>query len=97
MVTPRLGQQHLLIVAGSACMVAAVNDVVQQTIRRNQWTTVFAPAQTDPCLQIADYCTWAIQRKWESVNQRDDRSYKLIKDKIDYEFDFWEKGRTKYY
>ncbi|HEV3094413.1 MAG TPA: hypothetical protein VGY30_07850 [Solirubrobacteraceae bacterium] len=31
------------------------------------------------CLVIADYCTWAIQRRWE----RDDRrSHQLLADKI---------------
>jgi hypothetical protein len=30
---------------------------------------------SDPCLWAADYCTWAIQRKWE---RRDERAYELI-------------------
>jgi hypothetical protein len=75
----------------------AVNDAVQQTIPRNQWTTNFCAAGCDPCLQIADYCTWAIQRKWESKNQTDVKSYHLIKDKIYYERDFWAHGSKHYY
>lgn len=46
----------------------------------------FRPAIADPCLQVADYCAWAIQRKWE----RDDkRSYALIEDRVTYEYNLW--------
>src|SRR5271156_2186882 len=72
----------------------AVNDVVHQTIKRQQWATSFWPAHADPCLQLADYCTWAIQRKWE---RGDARSYDLIKSRITYEFELWKKGTTHYY
>ena len=50
--------------------------------------------ESDPCLQIADYCTWAIQRKWEG---NDPRSHVLIADKIRSEFDVWQRGTTYYY
>lgn len=72
----------------------SVRDVVKQKIRRKQWAAAFWPCQTDPCLQVADYCTWAIQRKWE---MGDTRSYELISDKINYEFELWERGTTHYY
>ena len=72
----------------------AVNDVVQQHISRSQWRTSFCPCACDPCLQIADYCTWAIQRKWE---RGDERSYKLIKNMITYEYELWERGTKHYY
>ena len=72
----------------------AVNDVVQQTVRRTPWATTFCPCAADPCLQVADYCTWAIQRKWE---RDDDRSYALIADRITYEFDLWEHGTQHFY
>jgi hypothetical protein len=54
----------------------------------------FWPYESDPCLQVADYCTWAIQRKWE---RGDARSHALIASKINTEFDVWEIGRTYYY
>jgi Protein of unknown function (DUF3800) len=72
----------------------AVNDVIQQHLDRSRWRTSFCPCSCDPCLQVADYCTWAIQRKWE---RNDARSYNLIKDRIVYEFDLWRHGRTHYY
>lgn len=75
----------------------AVDDVMRQTIRDKEWRTDFPPAHADPCLQVADYCAWAIQRKWESPNQRDIRSYDLISDRITYEYDLWERGNDHYY
>lgn len=71
----------------------AVRSVVRSKIKSSQWVSAFWPCQTDPCLQIADYCTWAIQRKWE---RGDSRAYDLIKDRINYEYDLWAHG-TKYY
>lgn len=72
----------------------AIKDVMEQTsraslIRVNMW-----PAAIDPCLQVADYCSWAIQRKWE---RGDTRSYELIKSKIRSEYDLFARGTTRYY
>ena len=71
-----------------------VRDVMSQvspsfTTRTAQW-----PASADTGLQIADYCCWAIQRKWE---MGDDRSYNLIRDKVYSEFDVFRRGTTLYY
>lgn len=74
----------------------SVRDVVSQRLKRNLWRVAFWPCQTDPCLQVADYCTWAIQRYWES-GQKDDRSYKLIKSKINYEYELFKPGKNYYY
>ena len=45
-------------------------------------------------LQIADYCNWAIFRKW---SRRDMRSYDLIKSAVRSEFDIFRTGTTFYY
>ncbi len=45
-------------------------------------------------LQIADYCNWAIFKKWESEK---DLFYKKIKKLIRSEFDIFQKGGDKYY
>ena len=51
-------------------------------------------AASNPILQVADYCAWAIRRKWE----RDDvRSYTLIENRIESEFDVFRGGATTYY
>lgn len=73
---------------------AALNDVVQQTIPSMAWRTSFWPTSSDPCLLIADYCAWAIQRKWE---HGDARSHALIANKIATEFDLWRSGNTQFY
>jgi hypothetical protein len=72
----------------------SVRDVCRQVVRRESCKSAFWPSSTDPCLQIADYCTWAIQRKWE---RGDTRSYDLIDKKINYEFDLWSHGQTHHY
>lgn len=76
---------------------SAVDDVMRQTMRVKKWKTDFLPAGSDPCLQVADYCAWALQRKWESPDQRDCRSYDLIKDRITYEYDLWARGTSHHY
>jgi hypothetical protein len=73
---------------------SAVDDVMHQTMRVKEWKTDFMPAAADPGLQVADYCAWAFQRKWEGG---DTRSYDLIKDRITYEYDLWQKGKDHHY
>lgn len=79
---------------GQASYTAAVNDVLQQTVRRQQWRTFFPRAVAEPCLQIADYCAWAVQRKWE---RGEHIWYDIIKSKIATEFDLWRFGQNYYY
>lgn len=81
---------------GQADFSEAVNDVLSQTqqIDSGSWRTVFCSSASDPCLQVADYCTWAIQRKWE---RSDTRSYALIQSKVRYEFDTWKHGTKHHY
>lgn len=74
----------------------AIEDVMRQTMRVKDWKTDFRPCAADPCLQVADYCAWAVQRKWES-NGKDCKSYDLMKDRLSYEFDLWARGSTHYY
>jgi hypothetical protein len=73
---------------------AAIDDVVHRLSPCSSHRVAFWPAESDPCLQVADYCTWAIQRKWE---RGDDRSYVLIVPKVRSEFDVWRRGRITYY
>lgn len=72
----------------------AVEDVMQQTAPTRALQVDMWPAAVDPCLQVADYCSWAIQRKWE---RGDERSYNLIKDKIWSEYDLFRAGNTLFY
>lgn len=45
-------------------------------------------------LQVADYCNWAIYKKWTTG---DLRSYELVKAGIQSEFDIFKTGETYYY
>lgn len=72
----------------------AVNNVVQQIIPRERWVVDFPQSNAEPCLQIADYCCWAIQRKWERGCEL---SHAIIRPKIVTEFDLWRVGTTHYY
>lgn len=45
-------------------------------------------------LQIADYCTWALYRKW---NGRDTRSSQHIQRAVTSEFDIFKSGTVHYY
>jgi hypothetical protein len=78
-----------------AAFLSAIDDVMGQTLRGVKWKTNFCPAGSDPCLQVADYCAWAIQRKWEA--KQDTRSYDRIKHKICSEFDLWSNGTKHHY
>ncbi len=102
-VAPRIANadDELLVIAASigtkkelGSFRGGVRDVMRQV--SPSFTTAIAqwPANTDTGLQIADYCSWAIQRKWE---RNDERSYDLIRDKISSEYDAFSRGITHYY
>jgi hypothetical protein len=95
------GADKLMITAAAlgtnktrAAFKEAVNNTIQQTAQRQNWECCFIDSAKDPLLWAADYCAWAIQRKWE---KGDVRSYDLIKGKIKTEFDLWQIGTTRYY
>jgi hypothetical protein len=102
-VAPRIAtrQDRLLVTAASlgtkrkrGLFHQAVDSVVFQVAPCASYRVAFWPFQSDPCLQVADYCTWAIQRKWEG---NDARSHVIIAPKIASEYDVWSIGRTNYY
>lgn len=72
----------------------SLKDVIQQCVPDIPWAVDFRPSMACPMLQAADYCAWAVQRKWE---RKDTRAFDLIADRMDYEYDLWEKGTTHYY
>jgi hypothetical protein len=77
-----------------AAFKAGVNEAAQQVLAREKWEIAFHESCKDPLLWVADYCSWAIQKKWE---HGDRRSYDLIANKIKTEFDLFEPGLRKYY
>ena len=102
-VAPRVAtkQDEMLVIAASiatkqkaATFDDAIKDVMGQTAPTIALEHAIWPAASDPCLQVADYCSWAIQRKWE---RGDARSYDLIKNKIRTEYDLFRSGTKTYY
>ena len=73
----------------------SLKDVQRQSFQGGEPCVVdFRPCSSDPCLQLADYCAWAIQRKWE---QNDIRSYEIVQGRITREYDLWARGTKHYY
>src|SRR5262249_6320630 len=92
---------RLLITAASigtkkerATFIDSLSSVMAQTVSKIPWAVDFRPSHCDPCLQVADYCAWAIQQKWE---RNDLRSYELIKDRITYEYELWKHATKLWY
>jgi Protein of unknown function (DUF3800) len=56
----------------------AVDDAVRASAHCPH-RVAFWPNMSEPCLVVADYCTWAIQRRWE---RNDRRSHELITHQI---------------
>lgn len=79
-----------------AAFKKALDDSISSSKIVTDWHSDFPSCASDPCLQVADYCAWAIARKWET-DGKDTRSYDIISDKISYEHDLWKDGATHYY
>lgn len=74
-----------------AAMFEVATQVMPHTARARvaSWS-----AASDPCLQAADYCCWAIQRKWE---RGDERSHALIASRVRSEVDVWSDAMLHHY
>jgi hypothetical protein len=77
----------------------AVRRVVEQHAKVDTVRVAFWRARSDPCLWLADYCCWAIQRKWEYLwkGSPDRRSYSLISGNLSSEFDIFQGGKKLFY
>lgn len=73
---------------------SAINDVAQKALRGVTWRTTFWSASSDPCLQVADYCAWAIQRAFE---RGDDRRLRQIEHNILTCYDMYALSERHYY
>ena len=62
---------------------ATVENIVDAQAPPGILASAMWPSATAPLLQVADYCAWAMQRKWE---RSDVRAYNLIRDRIASEF-----------
>lgn len=91
-VIPAVATEHdeLLVVSASietkmkpSLVREALTDVVQQVSPTERWHAAVWPAHAETGLQLADYCAWAIARKWESGNTD---YYDLIAEKVRTEY-----------
>lgn len=94
-------QDQLLVVAASIgtrqrrlAFRGAVHDVMTQVTPTVEMQTAAWRDDSDTGLQVADYCAWALKRKWEDD---DVRSYSQIRGKIRSEFDVFRLGTHRYY
>ncbi|MQC17481.1 MAG: hypothetical protein DWG80_00205 [Chloroflexi bacterium] len=92
---------ELLVVAAEISLNAkrqayhqALKAAMQQVSPQTVFEAASWPAATDLCTQAADYCGWAVLRKWESG---DTRSYARIAKKIGREYDLFQRGTTEFY
>jgi len=68
---------------------------VHPYLRRGQpYNVMLHHSMSHPYLQIADYCGWAIQRRWE---QQDDRPRNRIRGLLKSEFDVFAIGTERFY
>jgi hypothetical protein len=77
----------------------AIEKAVKQTLSRmlptgTKYRILHHASKSCAGLQVADYCNWAIFRKWE---RGDLRSYDLIRSGIQSEFDIFKSGHRYYY
>ena len=77
----------------------AVEKAVKQTLSRmppddTSYRMFHHDSKSNVGIQVADYCTWAIARKWKSG---DERSYNVIKQAIRTEFDIFRNDTKRYY
>lgn len=73
---------------------AVLNDVAQQVLPGSRWQTTFWQSSSDPCLQVADYLAWAVQRK---VERNDARHHSLIAHHICSEYDIFRTSELHHY
>lgn len=71
----------------------ALEAAVQKTGLKTKCTALWS-SSSDPCLQVADYYAWAIQRKLE---RGDRRYYDLIRHHIRSEYDIFRRSERRYY
>lgn len=79
---------------GKAAFRAAFNEVFEQVRPHENFTLDFPMAASDPCLQAADYCAWAICRKWEHGKED---FFAHIQGFVRSEFDLWKHGKVLQY
>jgi len=98
----RLGAcPEVMVVAASINTKAkqtAYHDALRVAIKdvapRVPYSSAFWPASSDLCIQAADYCGWAVMRKWEVG---DTSYYDRIRDHVGRQYDLFGRGTKRYF
>jgi hypothetical protein len=94
------GDEVMVVVSsiGTHRLRAAYRTSVQQAIRQSSWAVdppvMFAPAEADPALQVADYMLWATMRWWD---RGDSRALAPVRSKVRSQVDLFARGAVHYY
>jgi hypothetical protein len=98
---PRFKHAKKIVIVLSSLFTKDKNQFIRKILSLQLANTAHVPYliyfhenKSDINCQIADYCGWAIARKWE---KGDSRSYELIKGKIRNQFDLFARGNSTYY
>jgi hypothetical protein len=98
---PRLRRDELIVIAADlnikkqrSAFQSAVTDVIAQCMPGQRHHVGFWKSESEHGLQAADYCLWAISRKFE---RGDARSFEIIKGRVRSEFDLFRSGTTHHY
>lgn len=90
-----------VVVIVSHLFTKAKNEAIDGALRQDlvdfaqiPYQIYFHQNKSDHNCQITDYCAWAIGTKWE---RNENRSYELIRTRIDLEFDMFRYGTMEYY
>ncbi len=79
---------------GKAAFKQAIHNSAQQVMDAENWEVAFVQSSEDPCLWLADYCGWAMQRKYELACEK---AYEYISSKVRSEFNMFRSGTKHFY
>lgn len=72
-----------------------IKSILKQSINpHGKFRVMHHSSKSNMCLQITDYVSWSIFRKWERL---DTRSYDQIKKSLKSEFEIFKTGKNEYY
>jgi hypothetical protein len=72
----------------------AFKSYIRANLRRRPFSLLHHSSGSHACLQAADYCNWAIYRKWKDGETR---PYEMISRFVRSEFEIFARGRKVFY
>jgi hypothetical protein len=72
----------------------AFKTFISKNLGERPYTLVHDASPGHSCLQAADYCTWAVHRKWRNGDRR---SYDIVQRFVISELEIFRNGKERYY